>query len=120
VGRQARSFGNVLSGPTLPAVEIPIACSLEPSKARSQAGEWYELLARVADGHERVSPTRLEIGLVPGTDVGPIVSLAQREAVCCPFLSFTIGIRADRLLLAVDVPDEATEFLDQVVVATDR
>jgi hypothetical protein len=66
-------------------------------------------------GSERVSPNRLELGLLPDADIESVISLAQREAACCPFFSFAIAIQADRLVLAVEVPDDAIEILDQLI-----
>ena len=98
----------------LAGVEIPIACSLQPASARSQLGEWRELLARVVDGSERVTPTRLELSLLAGSDIGPVIDLAQRETACCPFFRFSVEITAERLALVVEVPDDATVALDQL------
>ena len=94
-------------------MKIPIACTLVPSDARSQLGEWGELLSRVVGGSERVSANRLELTLAPDADIASIVSLAQREATCCAFFSFAIAIQADHLVLVVEVPDDAVEILDQ-------
>ena len=96
-------------------MKIPIACTLQPSDARSQLGEWLGVLERVTDHSGRISPNRLEISLIPDADIEPLVSLAQREAACCTFFSFAIEIWADRLVLAVEDPDEAVEVLDQLV-----
>lgn len=70
------------------------------------------------DGSERVSPNRLELKLLPNADIRSVISLAQREAACCAFFSFTIEIEADRLVLAVEVPNDAVETLDQLVSDT--
>jgi hypothetical protein len=95
-----------------------MACTLGPNEARSQLGEWQEALHRVVDGSERVSPNRLELRLLPNADVVSVLSLAQREAACCAFFSFAIEIQADRLVLAVEVPNDAVEILDQLVSST--
>ena len=99
----------------LPVVRIPIACTLQPSDARSQLGEWREVLPRVTNSADRVSPTRLELTIKPDSDIGPLVNLAQREVACCAFFSFSIEIQADRLVLAVEVPEDAVEILDGLV-----
>lgn len=97
-------------------MKIPIACSLEAGAAKSQLGEWRELLDRV-DLRDRVSPTRLELGPLCHSDIEDVVHLAQREAACCPFFTFKIEIGHDRLALAIEVPDEAVEVLDEVMAA---
>jgi len=101
-------------------VTIPIVCALQPSNARSQLGEWREVLPRVTNRSERVSPNRPERTIEPDADFGPLVDLAQREAACCAFFSFSIEIRADRLVLVVEVPDGAVGILDGLVTTDDR
>lgn len=101
-----------LSRPTLEAVKIPIACTLQPGDARAQLGEWQDMLGRITDRSERASANRLELTLVDGADVGALIDLARREAACCGFFSFTIEIHRDRLVLVVEVPDDAVETLD--------
>jgi hypothetical protein len=95
-----------------------MACTLGPGDARSQWGEWQDLLGQVVVGSERVSPHRLELELQPDADMGSVISLTQREAGCCAFFSFTIEITAHRLVLTVEVPDEAVTTLDQLVSDT--
>ena len=98
-------------------MNIPNACTLQPSNARSQFAEWREVLPRVTNRSERVSPIRFEVTIKPDADIGPLVNLAQREAACCAFFSFSIEIQADRLVLVVEVPDEAVEILDGLVTS---
>ena len=64
---------------------------------------------------ERVSAVRLELTLAPDVDLGCVVSLAQREAACCPFFRFTIEVGTDALVLAVEVPDGGSEVLDRLL-----
>ena len=84
---------------------------LNSASGRSSSGEsWVRA--------ERVSPVRLELRLLPEADIGAVINLAQLEAACCAFFSFTIEIEADRLVLAVEVPSDAVEALDQLVSDT--
>ena len=99
----------------LGAVKIPIACALEPGAAKSQLGEWQDTVREAVSSAVRVSSNRLELGLLPETELEPIVGLAQRESACCPFFTFSLEIRAKRLTLVVEVTDDAVEVLDQVV-----
>ncbi len=98
-------------------MKIPVSCALGPSEAQSQLGEWQDVLSTVVDHRERVLPSRLELSLLPGSDIGPLLSLAQRELMCCPFFSFSLRSGAERLALIVEVPQDAIEILDQL--ATD-
>jgi len=71
------------------------------------------VLLQAVDRSARVSPNRLELSLLPDSDVASIINLAQREAACCPFFPFAMEIQIDRLTLAVEVPDDAVEIPDQ-------
>ena len=95
-------------------MRIPIACTLRPSEASYQLDEWQEMLRRVVAGAHRVSANRLELSLSPDADIESVIGLAQREVACCAFFSFAIDIRADRLVLAVEVPDDAVDILDEL------
>jgi hypothetical protein len=100
-------------------MSVPIACSLELARAKSQLDEWQRL-RRVLDQVERVSPRRLELVLLRDADVTSVVDLAQREKACCPFFTFTIEIASDHLVLVIEVPDDAVEVLDDLVPFTDQ
>lgn len=97
-------------------MRVPIACSLEVSDARLQIGEWQAALRKLVDGVERASVNRLEFILKPGSDLGAVVTLAQREVRCCRFFTFTVVIGAEHLVLAIEVPDDAIEILDQLEI----
>jgi hypothetical protein len=52
---------------------------------------------------------------LPEADIGSLINLAQRETACCTFFSFAIEIHSDRLVLAVEVPNDAVEVLGQLL-----
>ncbi len=94
-------------------MQIPIACKLEAGAARAQLDEWRELLAGAVERRHRVSTGRLELVLSSGFDqVDALVRLAQRETACCAFFTFSIAIRAESLILAIEAPDDAEAILD--------
>jgi hypothetical protein len=95
-------------------VKIPIRWSLDAGDARAQLKEWQQLLGRV-DHQDRVSSTRLELSPLDEFDIAELVQLARREVACCPFFTFTIEIGHERLVLAIEVPDEAVEVLDELI-----
>jgi hypothetical protein len=109
-----RRTGTIVFRHTLHWVRIPISCSLEQSDAQSQLAEWQGVLRQVVYRSERVSPNRLELKLIPDSEIAPVIRLAQREVACCPFFTFTFEIGADGSVLAVDVPDDAIEILDHL------
>jgi len=94
-------------------MDVPIACSLTASAARSQLGEWRTIVATAVDTVERGSPTelsfRLRADLAGLTD---FVLLAQREQACCPFFDFTLRITKDANTLLISVPPDAAPVLD--------
>jgi hypothetical protein len=99
--------------PRIAAVEIPIACTLEPSDARAQGDEWREMLGRLVGGAERVAPGVLRLWLRADLDELPqLVALAQREKACCGFFSFSFEVEVDGLALVVGVPPGAVAILD--------
>lgn len=99
-------------------VKIPVACSLDARAAKAQLDEWRGLLGRVVH-RQRVSPTRLELSPLRDSDLVDIVQLAQREVACCPFFTFVIEIKHERLLLAIEVPTDAIEVLDELISSGD-
>ncbi len=101
-------------------MKIPVACALDQEAARSQVGEWQDVLQRAVARSERVSPNRLELTLVPNYDIGIVVKLAQREVACCPFFTFTVEIGEEQLVFVVEVLDDAVEVLDQLVSSARR
>ena len=95
-------------------MEIPIACTLSASDARSQLSEWQGILSHSVDNSERVSPNRLQLRFSADADIESVINLAQRESACCTFFSFSIEIATDHLLLIIEVPNEAVQILDQL------
>jgi hypothetical protein len=94
-------------------MKVPIACSLTETAARSQVGEWHDLIAALVDSVDRVSATELRLRIrreVEGVD--RLIGLAQREKACCPFFDFALLIEADSLSLRVRVPTDAAPILD--------
>ena len=102
---------------SMPAVEVPIACSLAPEAAHSQLAEWRRLLAQFPSS--RLSPTQLAVHLVGSPpDLVRVIALAQREKACCPFFGFSLQVEADAVVLSVSVPGDATSILDDFARVT--
>jgi len=94
-------------------VEPPIACTLEAGAARAQLDECRDLLAGAIAGRNRVATGRLELVLSSGFDqVDALVRLAQREATCCTFFTFSLAVTATGLTLVIEAPDGAEAVLD--------
>jgi hypothetical protein len=98
-----------------PKLRTPLlpACSLSAADAGRQLGEWHQLLGELPAS--RLSPTQLEVRLAgrPAV-VAPVVQLAQREKVCCPFFDFSLHVEADAVVLRLSVPADATLVLHEL------
>ncbi len=93
---------------------VPVACNLTQEAARSQLGEWHELLAEAITSADRVSPTELALRLRDDlVKVGDLLRLARREQACCPFFEVNLRVKADGVTLLIGVPDDAAPILDQ-------
>lgn len=94
-------------------VDVPVACRLPLSSARTQMDEWRTLLATQAVAADRVSPTEISLRLRADLDqIGALIRLAQREKACCPFFDFAIRIEAETITLRVCVPEDGAALLD--------
>jgi hypothetical protein len=97
-------------------MDIPIACSLTDSAARSQLGEWRAIIAAAVDAVDRGSPTELSLRLRADlAGLSDLVRLAQREQACCPFFDFTLRISAVSNTLVISAPPDAAPVLDTFV-----
>jgi hypothetical protein len=107
-----RPAPGALTGESPASVPI-VACSLPVSDAHHQLGEWRALLATASVETTRVSPTELHFRL--RDDLGglrQIVTLAQREKACCPFLDFALMIEPGAVRLTISVPEGGVPVLD--------
>jgi hypothetical protein len=93
-------------------VDPPVACSLEAADARAQLDRWSRLLGAEGVRTSRPAPTALVVALAPDVDVAEVARLAQVEALCCPFFTFALELRAEGATLSVTVPDDAVPVLD--------
>jgi len=81
----------------------PIACTLTSAEAVDRTAEWSDALARAehrertADGVSLTFPPQPELA-------ARLADLAAREADCCAFFTFTLGVSNDALRLHVSAP----------------
>jgi hypothetical protein len=95
-------------------MNVPIACRLTPTAARSRVDEWRQVLDTLVAGVEHVSPTELRLPLRDLDGVETVARLAQREKDCCAFFEFSLLIEADSVALRIVVPDGAASVLNQL------
>jgi hypothetical protein len=94
---------------------IPESCTLPTAEQPLRAVEFDELFASALRGIARTAPTTVELQLDASADA-PARALAEREAACCSFFTFTFSTDpAGQLLLEVTVPAAHVAVLDGLV-----
>jgi hypothetical protein len=53
--------------------------------------------------------------LAEPTNETALIQLAQREKACCVFFDFTLVIDAARVTFVIEVPQEASSILDDIL-----
>jgi hypothetical protein len=100
-------------------VDIPLACTLEPTAARARVEEWQDVISLAVARSERVALDRLELVLHADlADCRALMLLAQREMACCRFFRFAFDVEADTVRLVVGVPEDAVAVLDDFALLT--
>jgi DNA-binding transcriptional MerR regulator len=96
------------------ATGLEIACTLPAGERGERAADWRAL----AEAADRVEPTeagwRLHLPDTPEM-AARTAELAAAERRCCAFLSFTLTLADNALLLDVTAPDDARALVDQLL-----
>ncbi|HEY2604284.1 MAG TPA: hypothetical protein VGI67_22185 [Thermoleophilaceae bacterium] len=88
---------------TDPSFEIPIACSLSATDARTRKDDWKRLLERAAVTRTPLAGGGTRIALAPLDGVrAELRRLIEAERECCPFLEFELDDEGGAL--AVTIP----------------
>jgi hypothetical protein len=94
---------------------IPESCTLPTAEQPLRAAEFDELFASALRGIARTAPTTVELQLDACAEA-LARSLAEREAACCSFFTFTFSPDpAGQLLLEVTVPAAHIAVLEGLV-----
>ena len=97
-------------------VSIPIACTLDDDAARVQLSEWQVLVTDAVERFVRVTPTRTELVLRSDFEgLSALAHLTQLETRCCAFFRFTFEVNATNIVLAVEVPADASSVLQSFI-----
>lgn len=83
---------------------IPIACTLTPTAAEAQLGEWSALLAQLEADESIRGGRRLSF---PISLASVVDDLARREAACCSFLTITTRRTEEQIVLELRSDDPA-------------
>jgi DNA-binding transcriptional MerR regulator len=89
----------------------PIACSLPPARVRERVAEWRELVATAHDCEQISGGVRVVFDR-EATSVTGIARLAAAEQLCCPFLTFRLGLDSQLLTLDITGPSGAVPIID--------
>jgi hypothetical protein len=103
--------GEEIRGPA-PAFDGPVACTLAVGEVAGRLAEFRDGPFRHLRAMERPGPTRLRLVLAGDAEVAAVRELLAREQQCCGFLAFTIRPRANRVLVDLEVREEAAAALD--------
>jgi hypothetical protein len=88
------------------AVDVPIACTLEPDAMPDRLADWNTVLGQVRARIATVDGgLRLEFG--DDVDVGALAGLVAAEQHCCAFLSFALTVDDRGTGLEVRAPEGA-------------
>ncbi|MEU4096175.1 hypothetical protein [Streptomyces sp. NPDC026673] len=83
---------------------VPQACTLPTAERPLRVAEWDTLFARRLRVVTRASSSRVRLELMGGPGVEHDVrALAEREAGCCSFFTFTVTAEAGAVQLDVTV-----------------
>lgn len=100
------------------------ARSTAPS-ARAQLSEWRVLVTDAVERCVRVAPTRTQLVLRSDFDgLSALALLTQLETRGCAIFRFTFEVTATNIVLAVEVPAEASpvrqSFIDEITVGIEQ
>ncbi len=94
---------------------VPETCTLPAARLPARLAEFTRLFADFVEAADRVRPDWLQLELTPTTAAATrAAELAVAESACCSFFSFTLRIKAGRLVLDVEVPESQVAALDGV------
>ena len=103
--------GEAICGPA-PAFDGPVACTLAPDAVAGRLAEFRDGPLRHLRAVERPEPARLRLVLAAEAEVAALRELLAREQQCCGFLAFTIRPQPNRVLVDLEVREEAAAALD--------
>jgi hypothetical protein len=97
------------------------ACTLPTAERPLRQAEFDDLFARTVSV-DRLSPQHLRLHLHGNADLESVVrDLADREAQCCSFFTFTVSPAAPgQVTLDIEVPPARAEILDGLAMRAVR
>jgi hypothetical protein len=102
---------DVIDGPA-PAFDGPVVCTLAAGDVGGRLRDFRDVVFRHLRALERPGRTRLRLVLAGEAETAAVRELLVREQRCCAFLAFTIRPRPGRVLVDLEVREEAAAVLD--------
>ncbi|HEX2307523.1 MAG TPA: MerR family transcriptional regulator [Jatrophihabitantaceae bacterium] len=90
---------------------VPDTCTLPTAERPVRVAEFDNLFKTALSHPRRVGPTELQLGIQPAAEAS-VADLIGRESGCCPFFTFDMRRRADRVELRIRVPAGRAAVLD--------
>ena len=90
---------------------VPDACMLPTAERPARVAEFDELFRTALSRPQRFGPTELRLWIEPSAEASA-ADLMERESSCCPFFTFDLRRRADRVELRIRVPEWHAAVLD--------
>ncbi|GIG92417.1 hypothetical protein [Plantactinospora endophytica] len=96
-----------------PSGAVPAACTLPTAEQPLRLAEFDEVLGTAVRSVYRAEPARLRLELTPTPQVAArVADLMVREAGCCSFFAFHLGLVDGRLCWEITVPAGQLRVLD--------
>ena len=94
----------------------PNGCTLDAAEMAERMGAWRELSSRALS--RQVEGGRITT-VYPKDErlLAELRELVAKEAVCCPFLEFTIEEGTDRTIVRLSFPEEARPLVESILAA---
>lgn len=96
-----------------PASAVPIACTLASDELGARLAEW-RTLAGTAVGRQRLAGG-VQLEFPRTVDLAAVATLIAAEQECCRFLTFTMTVADDHVLLTIAAPRDAMSYVDELV-----
>jgi hypothetical protein len=95
------------------AFEVPEACTLPTAEQPLRLAQFDELFATALRRVDRLTDRHARMHFTGGADLAATVrELAAREAECCSFFDFAVGLAGDAVTLDIKVPAAHVDVLD--------
>lgn len=98
-------------------VELPVACTLGLDDGAERMRRWQQLAGRASPVTRRIGrELELRFGQGPGV-LDELQALAAAEAMCCPFVTWTVTVEHRQPILRVIASESSPDDIDAIARA---